>query len=37
MATYRRKCHDWRLFIAATTPDSSTPSGIYPGQSQTLR
>lgn len=20
MATYRRKCHDWRLFIAATTP-----------------
>ena len=20
MAAHRRKCHDWRLFIAATTP-----------------
>ena len=25
MATHRQKCHDWRLFIAATAPSAPTP------------
>ena len=24
MASHRRKCHDWRLFIAATAPSAPT-------------
>lgn len=24
MATHRQKCHDWRLFIAATAPSAPT-------------
>ena len=40
MATYRRKCHDWRLFVAATVPGAPTPrvfAQVRAGYSDELR
>ena len=40
MDTYRRKCHDWRLFIATTVPGAPTPrvfAQVRAGYSDELR
>lgn len=40
MATYRRKCHDWRLFIAAAAPGapaSQVFAQVRAGYSDELR
>ena len=40
MAAHRRKCHDWRLFIATTVPGAPTPrvfAQVRAGYSDELR